>query len=132
MAQWCVRGIAVVGWLVMSAASLVPGIEPAPRVRDAAPAPPRGQVAQTLGQLPLRFEANAGQFDPRVRYAARGVGYGLALTDAGAAITLSGDSGATTVVTMLPVDAAGRGMAATSVSGLEGRLTLSPSPGGGP
>ena len=33
-----------------------------------------------VGQLPLRFEANSGQFDAGVQFAARGLGYGLALT----------------------------------------------------
>jgi Beta-propeller repeat len=42
----------------------------------------RGKAA--LSQLPLRFEENRGQFDPSVRYAARGGGYDLLFTSDGA------------------------------------------------
>ncbi len=44
----------------------------------------RGKAA--LSQLPLRFEANRGQFDPAVRYAARGGGYDLLFTRDGASL----------------------------------------------
>ena len=44
----------------------------------------RGKAA--LSQLPLRFEANRGQFDPSVRYAARGGGYDLLFTRDGASL----------------------------------------------
>lgn len=39
-------------------------------------------------QMPLTFEANAGQFDEEVRFVARGRGYTAFFTDAGATITL--------------------------------------------
>ncbi len=39
----------------------------------------------------LRFEANRGQFDAAVRYAARGRGYGLSLSQAGATLALQGE-----------------------------------------
>ncbi len=39
-------------------------------------------------QLPLRFEANRGQSDPRVRFLARGPQFGLYLTDQGATLVL--------------------------------------------
>jgi len=38
------------------------------------------QVRASLGALPLAFEANQGQIDPRVKYMARGQGYTLFLT----------------------------------------------------
>jgi hypothetical protein len=41
----------------------------------------RARVGETFGNLPMRFEANQGQTDPRVRYLARGSGYTLFLTD---------------------------------------------------
>ena len=44
----------------------------------------RGKAA--LSQLPLRFEANRGQFDPSVRYAARGGGYDLLFSRDGASL----------------------------------------------
>jgi hypothetical protein len=44
----------------------------------------RGKAA--LSQLPLHFEANRGQFDPSVRYAARGGGYDLLFTRDGASL----------------------------------------------
>jgi hypothetical protein len=43
-----------------------------------------------LAQIPLRFEANQGQFDPSVRYAARGTAYSVALTANGAAFQFPG------------------------------------------
>jgi Beta-propeller repeat len=43
----------------------------------------------SAADAPLRFEANVGQFDARVRYLARGKGYGLYLTEGGATLTLN-------------------------------------------
>ncbi len=40
----------------------------------------RGRVRESLGTLPLAFEANQGQTDPRVKYMARGNGYTVFLT----------------------------------------------------
>lgn len=42
----------------------------------------------------LRFETNRGQFDNQVRYAARGKGYGLALSATGATLALQREGGA--------------------------------------
>jgi hypothetical protein len=44
----------------------------------------RGKAA--FSQLPLRFEANRGQFGPSVRYAARGGGYDLLFSNQGASL----------------------------------------------
>ncbi len=52
-----------------------------------------------FGNLPLSFEANRGQFDPRVRYAARGEGFILFLTGGEAVFSLSG-AGANATVRM--------------------------------
>ena len=43
-----------------------------------------------IAQLPLRFEANQGQFDPAIRYAARTSAYTLALTAHGASLMFPG------------------------------------------
>jgi len=64
-------------------ASLVPS-EPASQRENIHLAP--GQLA--LGQLPLRFEPNQGQTDPRVKFLARGAGYRLFLTPDQAVLTL--------------------------------------------
>ena len=40
----------------------------------------KGQVTRAYGKLPLSFEPNLGQADRRVRFSARGQGYGLFLT----------------------------------------------------
>jgi len=45
-----------------------------------------------FGQLPLSFEVNQGQADARVRFLARGQGYGIFLTDNGAAFSLGGSA----------------------------------------
>ena len=89
MAQWLARGTAVVGVLVLEWVSNGYGLPsaspplPAPQAQ-ARPAAlkkgEQGRTIETLAQLPLRFEANAGQFDDGIRFAARGVGYGVALT----------------------------------------------------
>src|SRR5580658_3956156 len=51
-----------------------------------AAAPPDGTLAggqAVMSRLPLRFEANRGQWGPSVQYAARGGGYDLLLTGQG-------------------------------------------------
>ena len=55
------------------------------------PATPTGaaSVAAAYGKLPLTFEPNHGQDDPRVRFSSRGQGYSLFLTDSGAVLSLS-------------------------------------------
>jgi hypothetical protein len=58
----------------------------------AAPARDAGlsKAQAAFGRLPLRFEANLGQWIPTVRYAARASGYSLLLTGAGPTIALGG------------------------------------------
>jgi hypothetical protein len=46
------------------------------------------QFLQTYGQMPISFEANAGQTDAQVRYLAHGSGYALFLTSTGAVLRL--------------------------------------------
>jgi len=48
------------------------------------------QADAVIAQLPLRFEANQGQFDPAIRYAARTSAYTLALTAHGASLMFPG------------------------------------------
>jgi hypothetical protein len=45
-----------------------------------------------FGRLPLSFELNQGQTDARVRFLARAQGYGIFLTDNGAAFSFPGSS----------------------------------------
>ena len=52
--------------------------------------PAARQGAAVLARLPLRFEANQGQFDPQIRYAARTSAYTLALTAHGASLIFPG------------------------------------------
>lgn len=49
----------------------------------------RQKVARAYGRLPLAFEANQGQFDPRARFVARGAGYTLFLTKSSAVMSLA-------------------------------------------
>jgi hypothetical protein len=44
--------------------------------------------AARLGQLPLRFEPNRGQFDARASFVARGAGYSLLFADGGVTLSL--------------------------------------------
>jgi hypothetical protein len=60
-----------------------------------AAAPPDAALAQAktaLARLPLRFEANRGQWDPSVRYAARANGYALLLTAGGPVVSFPGSA----------------------------------------
>src|SRR4051812_8085109 len=50
-------------------------------------------VKINYAQLPLSFEANAGQTDPSVRYLARGSGYTIFLTEKDAVIKLQDRQG---------------------------------------
>jgi hypothetical protein len=49
----------------------------------------RARITATYAALPLAFEANQGQFDPQVKYLARGNGYKLYLTSSQAVMTVS-------------------------------------------
>src|SRR5271154_1385081 len=65
-----------------------PALEAASQPSTMAPA-----VAANYGRLPLSFEANQGQSDPRVRFTSRGNGYSLFLTDSEAVLALSRKEG---------------------------------------
>ncbi|HEU0186071.1 MAG TPA: SBBP repeat-containing protein [Blastocatellia bacterium] len=65
----------------------------------------RDRVSEAYGRLPIRFEANAGQTDAKVKFLSRGGGYGLFLTQSEAVLTLPsvkshGDSGAGSALQM--------------------------------
>ena len=48
----------------------------------------RDRLRESYGKLPLNFEANQGQTDPRVKFFSRGSGYGLFLTSREAVLVL--------------------------------------------
>ncbi|MCA1691394.1 MAG: SBBP repeat-containing protein, partial [Actinobacteria bacterium] len=50
-------------------------------------------VADLLGRIPLSFEANEGQFDPSVRFAARPAGHQVLLTGQGLLVSPTGAGG---------------------------------------
>jgi Beta-propeller repeat len=49
---------------------------------------PRAWVSEAYGKLPMRFEANAGHLDARVKFISRGNGYNLFLTPTEAVLAL--------------------------------------------
>src|SRR4051812_29801317 len=49
------------------------------------------KMSATFSRLPLAFEANSGQSDPRVKFLSRGPGYGLFLTKNEAVLSLATD-----------------------------------------
>jgi hypothetical protein len=49
----------------------------------------QGKVNAAYGQLPLAFETNEGQSDPRVKFLCRGAGYGLFLTGSDTVLALT-------------------------------------------
>jgi hypothetical protein len=65
-------------------------------VSGLAAAPPDAGLARgqaVLSRLPLRFEANRGQWGPSVQYAARGGGYDLLFTGQGPSLRFGGSQG---------------------------------------
>jgi Calx-beta domain/Beta-propeller repeat/Domain of unknown function (DUF4214) len=93
-------------------------------------------AAAAFGNLPLNFEVNRGQADSRVEYLARGAGYTLGLTRAGALLSLKprvgeaakggGVTRAATLRLSFPganpaARPAGRGLAETKSNYLKGR-----------
>ncbi len=62
------------------------------REAEAAPAP-SGPRALDYSQLPLHFEPNQGQADPKVRFVARGAGYALLLTPRESVLALRAPKG---------------------------------------
>src|SRR5688572_5079492 len=66
------------------------------------------KVAGDFGKLPLSFEENRGQTDPRVKYISRGSGYALFLTPSEAVLSLTGlDSDKKTVGTSVRMNFVG-------------------------
>ena len=53
----------------------------------------RARITEAFGKLPLRFEANQGQSDERVKFLSRGSGYTLFLTSTEAVLSLSRPEG---------------------------------------
>lgn len=49
----------------------------------------RARITEAFGKLPLRFEANKGQSDEKVKFLSRGSGYTLFLTSTEAVLSLS-------------------------------------------
>jgi hypothetical protein len=59
------------------------------RVTQAAiPEGARHKLVETYGKLPLAFEGNQGQADPRVKFLSRGKGYSLYLTPTEAVLAI--------------------------------------------
>ena len=54
----------------------------------------------TLAALPLRFEANQGQFGDATKFAARGLGYGLSLTSTAAVLSLRDAADRSSIVSL--------------------------------
>jgi hypothetical protein len=84
----------------MAAVAIAAGAVYASAAADAANTP---RIERAYGKLPLRFEANEGQTDGRVKFLARGSGFSLFLTEREAVLSLrraSGDMTTTDVVRM--------------------------------
>jgi hypothetical protein len=67
-------------------------LDAAPVARPVVGPSAQAGVRAAYGKLPMRFERNQGQFDPRVRFAARGAGYNLWLTASEAVLSLQSGS----------------------------------------
>lgn len=88
----CLTLAALLNWAVLpvsasaSAAATAPESAVNPTVGETA----RARARAAYGDLPMHFERNQGQFDGRVKFAARGAGYALWLTAAEAVLSLHG------------------------------------------
>src|SRR5262245_36701833 len=65
-------------------------------------------IADTLGQRPLGFERNEGQFDAATRFAARGANYGIYLDDANVTLAFNGKDGDSAAALRMSVVGANR------------------------
>ena len=75
------------GAAALAAATAMAAIQPGAPVAIAPP--PAARAADAGNALPLAFVANAGQSDARVRYEARGAGFGAFFTDRGVTLSLA-------------------------------------------
>ncbi|OFX21373.1 MAG: hypothetical protein A2V77_07865 [Anaeromyxobacter sp. RBG_16_69_14] len=62
-----------------------------PFAADANPREAGADLAAAYGKLPLAFQENLGQADPRVRFTARGLGMDVFLTETAGILALAGD-----------------------------------------
>src|SRR5437879_5188449 len=89
------RGITVAGvkgmilLLALALASYAPAPVPAMRTSPELPQTTKPQVLAAYGKLPLSFEANQGQTDPKAKFLSRGSGYTLFLTPTEAVLMLT-------------------------------------------
>lgn len=67
-------------YIILATFGIAAALTAAPREANLA------RAKTTFSRLPLRFEANRGQFNPAVRFAARGGGYDLLFTGEGASL----------------------------------------------
>ena len=70
----------------------IPSAFPSHAGRPAAAPANTARLTATFARLPLRFEANRGQTDARVKFLARGAGYTLFLTANEAVLSLAGNA----------------------------------------
>ena len=90
---------------------------------EALRAPERGvgataRASEAYGRLPLRFEANRGQADGRVKFLARGGGYTLFLSESGALMRLRGSAS----TLRLRLEGANRAPKVSSLGEMRGRV----------
>jgi hypothetical protein len=78
----------------------------------------KANVLTAYGKLPVSFEKNQGQTDPRVKFLARGNGFALFLTDGEAVLRLRAPKSKTEVESVVRIGFAGSN-AAPEVEGLE-------------
>ncbi len=87
--------------------------------------PTRPQVMDSYGKLPLSFEANQGQTDPRVRFLSRGSGYSLFLTEDSAVLSSHGQKAGGAVLRMKLLGANAHAIVAGARTDCPVRATIS-------
>src|SRR5277367_1189381 len=83
----------------------------------------RPAVDASFGKLPLDFEVNQGQSDPRVKFLARGNGYSLFFTDSGAVVSLRHSRLHKTDAVYMDLSGASKNLNITGVDQLPGRVS---------
>jgi hypothetical protein len=74
------RWLALTAGLIFMGEGILSADVSSPNSKTGKTKPVEARIADTYGKLPLTFEANQGQTDAKVKFLARGDGYGLFLT----------------------------------------------------
>ncbi len=114
VAAYALLGVGLLGSLLLPARAATTGSAHGPKAGR------QIHLARAYAALPLRFEVNSGQTDPRVRFLARGAGYTLFLTPAEAVLALDAPVASRAPASAAPTTPTARAQAAVPQLRLDG------------